>query len=393
MKILIAADIFPPQPGGPATYVVALANELTKIGDDVVVVSLNPEADDNAVICNAYHTKYKNKLLRYFHYLLLLAKHSKSADVVYAMGPVNAGLPALVVSKLKRKNLVVKVVGDYAWEQGVQRYGVKGSIDEFQKRKNYSFNVRILKFIQKFVVRHANSVVVPSKYLKGIVVGWGLSWHCVQVIYNSSNFKDFVPREKPKDEKWIISVGRLVSWKGMDILIDVVSDIAKTIPNLKLKILGDGPELDKLRLKVKDQKLENIVDLPGAMPRNEVLSYLSASDIFVLNSAYEGLSHVMLEALHLGIPVLASNKGGNPELILPGKNGNLFELNNKEEIKKKIFKFLGNQPLADLTGSLQASSVQGLLWSEKEKQEFFDQFSLEKMVGETKEVLRIVCKR
>ena len=143
MRILIAADIFPPQPGGPATYVVTLANELTKIGDDVKVVSLNPKADDNAVMCKAFHTAYKSKILRYLSYFFLLLKHSKGADLIYAMGPVNAGFSALLVSKLRHKKLAVKVVGDYAWEQGVQRFGVKESIDEFQTKNKYPLLLRV----------------------------------------------------------------------------------------------------------------------------------------------------------------------------------------------------------------------------------------------------------
>ena len=72
MKILIAADIFPPQPGGPATYVVTIANELTKMGDDIKIVSLNPNSDIKAVICKISVVAYKNKLLKYLDYFRLL---------------------------------------------------------------------------------------------------------------------------------------------------------------------------------------------------------------------------------------------------------------------------------------------------------------------------------
>lgn len=376
MKILIAADIFPPQPGGPATYSVIVANELTKAGDDVRVVSLNPDSDTKTVICKINVVKYKNKLLRYLNYFLLLWKYSKDIEVIYAMGPVNAGLPALVVSKLRRKRLAVKVVGDYAWEQGVQRFEVKDNIDDFQNNKKYSFAVRFLKWIQILVLRNSSAVIVPSRYLKGIVINWGLSGHCVQIVYNSSHFEEICPIQKPVNEKWIVSAGRLVPWKGMDILIELMPDILKEFKDVKLKIFGSGPEMGKLKSKVIELRLEGTVELPGTLRRKDLLCNISSADFFILNSGYEGLSHLILESLHVGTPVLASNAGGNSELILPGKNGDLFELNNRDEIKEKVLKFLNNNDLS---------------WDEKEKEEFFKQFSLDSMIKNTREALKNIC--
>src|SRR3989344_2653706 len=214
MNILIAADIFPPQFGGPATYSVTIANELTKKGENVKIVSLNPDSDKKVVICKIDIVKNKNKFLKYFEYIFLLIKNAIKSDVIYAMGPVNAGFPAMIASKLTGKKLVVKVVGDYAWEQGVQRFGVKDSIDIFQTKNNYSFMVRLLKWIQKIVV-------------KNIVVGWGVSENCVVVVYNSSSYVGVCPVEKAEEEKWIISAGRLVPWKGMLELIEIMPEILK----------------------------------------------------------------------------------------------------------------------------------------------------------------------
>jgi len=377
MKILIAADIFPPQPGGPATYCVTIANELTKAGDDVRVVSLNPNSDTLAVICRINAVKYKNKVLRYLNYFSLLYKYSKDVDVIYAMGPVNAGLPALIISKLRNKRLATKIVGDYAWEQGVQRFDVKESMDEFQERSKHKIGVRFLRWIQKLVAYKSTNVIVPSIYLKRIVTGWGLSGHCVQVVFNSSHFEDVGLVDKPENEKWIVSAGRLVPWKGMGILISAMPDVLKKYPNAKLKIFGDGPEMDNLKSKVAELKLEGAVDLLGAVDRKNLLCNINSADVFVLNSGYEGLSHVILESLYVGTPVLTSNIGGNPELIIPGKNGNLFPLNDKETIKKMILEFLGNNNLS---------------WGEQEKEKFFKQFSLDSMIKNTREALQNICK-
>lgn len=333
MKVLIASDIFPPQSGGPATYSVTLANELTKAGDDVFIVSQNPQSDTSIVNCRIVMVKNKNKFLKYLEYTWLLIKNARKAEVIYAMGPVNAGLPALIASKLTGKKLIIKIVGDYAWEQGTQRFGVGDSIDDFQKKNNYSLPVRLLQWIEKTVAKNSQAVVVPSKYLGRIVESWGVKKEKVAVIHNEVDYIVAKPINH-ENEKWIVSVGRLTSWKGMGTLIGIMPDLLKENSNLKLKIVGDGPMMNDLKLKIKNLNLENMVELTGNLPKEKALSYMASANIFVLNSGYEGYSHVLVEAMNQGVPVvLASRAGGNEEVVAdPG----LFEYNNKAEIKEKI---------------------------------------------------------
>ncbi len=343
MKILLAAYIFPPQSGGPATYVVALANALEKAGDNVTVVSLNPKSGKNHVACDMYHVTASSKVFKYLQYFWLLFKHSKSVDVIYAMGPVNAGLPTCIVSWLRRKKFVVKVVGDYSWEQypgkiqdtnsKIQKFV---SVDEFQDMK-VGDKIGWLKMIERKVVRRADKVIVPSEYLKGIVEGWGAKSGNVEVVYNAVGFKSVEPMKKIAGEQWLVSVARLLPWKGMDTLIKIMPKLLKTYPNLKLKIVGDGEIISDFRFQISELALEDSVELTGTLPHDQALSYIAAADVFVLNSGYEGLSHVILEALHCGIPVLASDAGGNAEVV---ERENLFEYNNGAEIQRKVSKIL-----------------------------------------------------
>ncbi len=382
MKLIIAADIFPPESGGPATYSVTLANELVKQGVEVTIVSLNPHSDkkvlDDKVELVAVASRFKP--LRYRQYYKLLLAKGKSADIIYAMGPVNAGYPALRAARKLGKKFVVKVVGDYAWEQGVAQYGITALIDDFQYEKKSFNKVGVLRRIESSVVRRADHVITPCNYLRKMVLGWGAINDKVTVVYNAVEFKKAEPKMH-SGERWVVSVARLLPWKGMEALVEAVSMLVKDshYANLKLKIIGDGPEMGALKNKVATLKAENFVELLGNKRRTEALEYIAGADLFVLNSSYEGMSHAILEAQALGIPVLASKKGGNPELVASDR---LFTYNNADEIKNKIKELLDENPV-------RITPVETLKYSDTGIS--LKKFTVGTMIGETKDLLEHIC--
>jgi glycosyltransferase involved in cell wall biosynthesis len=271
MKLLIAADIFPPESGGPATYVVTLANELVKQGVQVAVVSLNPNSDRSVLDSRVELAMVSSsvKLLRYWQYYQMLKQCGKSADLIYAMGPVNAGYPALRAAQKLGIKLVVKVVGDYAWEQGQVLGLTREPVDDFQRTK-HGGKIGRLKKIEARVVKAADQVITPSEYLKKIVVGWGAEEKKVQVIYNEVPFEPVNSLVHP-GEHWIVSAGRLVPWKKMETLIEVMPEVLKKVPDAKLKIVGDGPEFAALASKISKLHLENVVELTVVVYQKAVM--------------------------------------------------------------------------------------------------------------------------
>src|SRR3989338_2460256 len=388
MKLLIAAGIYPykgsfalpDEIGGPATYVKRISEQLPDYGFEIKIVHYGAgrhKGIDGKV--EVFSVNRDTKILkRYFRYFLTILKLSKWADVIYVQGTISEGVPVWLATKLVKKKYVLKIVGDYAWEQGTQHFGIKESLDAFQAKK-YGFKVELIRWFQRNVAKAADKIIVPSKYLKKIVLGWGAKEKNVEVIYNAMEFKAVDPVQKPHEERWIVSVGRLVPWKGMDMLIEIMPDILKEIPHAKLKIVGDGPEMENCKLQIANFKFEESVELLGALPRDKTLSYIHAADVFVLNSGYEGLSHVILEALSFGKPVLASNVGGNPEVVIHGKTGDLFEYNDTEEMKKKILDVLKNK------------RVMNPMLSSDARVPFFKQFGFEVMMEQTVKALRHVA--
>ncbi|MBI2053513.1 MAG: glycosyltransferase family 4 protein [Candidatus Sungbacteria bacterium] len=344
-RMTLATGLFPPDIGGPATYSKILADELRVRGVGVKIAYFGA-------------VRHLSRVIRHAAYFVRTLFMAYGSDIIFAQDPVSVGLPALGVAYSLRKKFVLKVVGDYAWEQYVQREtrdkrprtrtsSVRGRqatwvmLEEFQSGR-FDFLTEMRRRIQKFVACRADRVIVPSKYLAQIVAGWGVAPEKIKVIYNACE----IPRALPSREDAraslglsgtvIISAGRLVPWKGFSVLIDAVADMKEEIPDVSLVIAGSGPEENNIRQKIASRGIAPRVRLAGAISRETLLSYFAAGDVFVLNSGYEGLSHTLLEAVAVGLPVIASRIGGNPEVLTDDTRGTLIEYNNLEQLKAAI---------------------------------------------------------
>lgn len=347
MKILIATPLFPPDVGGPATYAKILVDELPKRGHVPRLVIFSD-------------VKHLPKGIRHFVYFWRVFVAALRSDIILALDPVSVGYPAAWAAMFSGRKFVVKVVGDYAWEQGFQRFGVTDLLDDFLNKK-YGGKVERLRGIQIRVAQRSAHIITPSEYLKEVVVRWGIDPAKISVVYNAVSFPEtFYSREVAQKELGLdpykivlISAGRLVPWKGFGVLISAVAELSAKYPNLRLFIIGEGPEQESLKLQVANypstssesransrDKLQNKIILLGPLPQNRLLVYLRAADAFVLNTGYEGLSHQIIEAMVMGIPVISTLAGGNEELLRDYKNAIIAGYNNKEEWKSAIEKLI-----------------------------------------------------
>ncbi len=306
MKITIATGLYPPEIGGPATYTVLLEKELPLKGHEVKVIPFSL-------------SRKLPKVVRHLHYFFLVFKATFSSDVIYAQDVGSVGLPALLAAKLTRTNFFVRVPGDYAWEQSTQRFGVTDSIDDFQSKK-YGLKVGLLKFVQAQITKRADMVITPSDYFKDIVTSWGTVKKKVHTIYNGVNLDIELTQKHKPGPLTMVTAGRLVSWKGIDRLIDAMQELSVW----HLVILGDGPDMEILKEKVASMSLESRVHFLGTVTREEVFGWCVAADAFVLNTHFESFSYQIVEAMYSETPVITTNIGSIPELITSGKEGILF---------------------------------------------------------------------
>ena len=125
----------------------------------------------------------------------------------------------------------------------------------------------------------------------------------------------------PPDSVVCTAVGRLVPVKGYDVLVSAIQRIATQIPQLFCLIVGEGESKAELSAQIRGTGLEDRVRLAGYYDRDNAMSILKSSDIFIMPSRYEGTPIALLEAAALARPILASATGGIPELVRDGIDG------------------------------------------------------------------------
>ncbi len=355
MRILIATGIYPPDIGGPATYSKELADELIRQGHTVVVITYGGKKELGLVTVS----RQLPKGIRHFIYFLKVLRNAIHADIIYAQDPVSVGLPASFAAWFLRKKFVVRIAGDYAWEQGVGRFGVKELLDDFLKLR-YGFRVELLRWCQQLVARSADLVIVPSEYLKEVVLRWGLKNKNIEVVFSVAQRVGKISKEDARaslglDGKVFVSAGRLVSWKGFKMLIELMP---KLLP-AKLIILGDGPERAALEALRDRLKLADSVLLLGAVSKEVLVQYVTAADVFLLNTGYEGYSHQLLESMAIGTPVVTTSAGGNKELVDDNINALVAEYNNLSEWEIQIKKILNDDMFAKKISQEAQRQVEG----------------------------------
>jgi len=335
-RLFVAAGIFHPESGGPATYLHEILPELQKRGWEPRVVTYGA-SDTSAYPYPVTRIPRRAFPIRLAHYGLAAFPLLRWADLVYVH---TLDLP-LIGGKAKR---VVKMVGDQAWERAIRKGWIPPTedIDSFQT-KDYSSVVTAQKAARARQMQAMDGVIVPSQYLKRMVAGWGVDEAKINVVYNAlppsephpltpspltergnktesaSSLSQAEARKQLNlpDVPTILTAARLTAWKGVDHLISALS----RLPDIHLIVAGEGELLDSLKAQASVHGLAERVTFLGKISRDKLAIYMKAADYLTLYSGYEGLSHTLLESLLAGTPVIASDKGGNPEVVQHNVNG------------------------------------------------------------------------
>ncbi len=196
-------------------------------------------------------------------------------------------------------------------------------------------------------------VTVSEQLQYWLIEDVGIAAAKVSVIRNGVDLDRFRPvqdREALRQRYGVRSadfvvgtVGRLDAVKNQASLLEVVNRLAPTHPNIRLLIAGDGPEKEALQHEAVRRGLNGTARLLGH--RDDVPEVLNLLDLFVLPSLGEGMCNTVLEAMAVGLPVVATRVGGNPELVDDGTTGQLVPARDAAALARAIARYAADEQL------------------------------------------------
>jgi phosphatidylinositol alpha-1,6-mannosyltransferase len=223
------------------------------------------------------------------------------------------------------------------------------------------------------LLREADVVFADSQAAADITCNLGVDFGKIHVVNPNVDPEKLIVRVPPETirerhglegKKCILTVGRLVERKGHDVVLQALPEVISLVPDVHYLIVGSGPNEARLRSLVVDLGLEQYVTFVGRIEDDELASYYSVCDVFVMISReipeegdIEGFGIVYLEANLMGKPVIAGRSGGVPDAVLHNKTGLLVDPRAIREVSSALIQILRNSELAHKMGEFGKSRV------------------------------------
>jgi glycosyltransferase involved in cell wall biosynthesis len=251
-------------------------------------------------------------------------------DVIRAYNPLLQGWLAVESGKNLGISVVISLMGDY--DRDLRHFAKKNRDIKSYLKLSYT-----KRFLESHSIKNADAVIIIYDFIRKYAENMGAKK--IHLIYNRIDLSQFSSDVEPafvESKPVIICVGRLMKEKNQECLIKAVKDL-----DVKLLLIGDGPQYDELSSLVKELGIEEKVRFERAVPHKEIHRYYASADIFALPIKYGGFAIPVLEAAASGLPVILPKQefDPNPELI---RDFALLVDNNPESFRDAIKKILAD---------------------------------------------------
>jgi glycosyltransferase involved in cell wall biosynthesis len=352
MRLLVLNYEYPPLGGGAGNATYFLCREWTALGHTVDVVTTwfcgLDEVTKEPSGVSVYRVRSRRsrldrsnpfEMLSYVRHGLTKANNllkKQSYDLVISFFAIPTGV---VAWRLFRRHAIPYVV----LLRG-------GDVPGFLHRELWLFHALTMPLTRP-VWRNAKRIIANSRSLQVLADKTGQDLHCaVDMVPNGVDVDFFTPTldMRPKGLFTFIFSGRFVPQKNLFCLLDQFESLAAE-KDLKLVLVGDGPEKAGLEKRISSSKvLSKSVTLFPWSSKETLRELYQAADCFVNPSFEEGMPNTLLEAMACGLPVIASDIGGNNELVENGKNGFLFNVRDAGELGKHMREMLRISDIKDM---------------------------------------------
>jgi glycosyltransferase involved in cell wall biosynthesis len=209
------------------------------------------------------------------------------------------------------------------------------------------------------VYRAARTVICISGKVQEVLKTGTPAEICSTVVYNGVNPSFFLPNraEVGKLDPEILMVGNLLRSKGHELVLRALGNLQPSIPRLRCRIIGEGPERAQFEALARDLGVGQQVQFCGRQSRSEVAEAMRRCSVFVLPSRNEGLGCVYLEAMSCGKPVIGCRGQGIEEVIEHGRNGWLIPVDGLEPLEQGLSALLASADLCARIGTAARQTI------------------------------------
>lgn len=354
MNIIILVSKFVPSVlGGTEIATYNIAKHLAERGHEVHVITSHDKglAKDSSEEGFFIHRRkiIKKPIIWPAIYFLHVIRTTRKydPDIVHVKS-IKLGLFALLIKKICHKPYTL-------WAQGSDIY----------------FPAIPYRFFYKIILANADAVIAQTADEKRVIQN--ICNRDVMVISNGIDLSRFSILTKKEcmnklqiktNANIILFVGSLREVKGVRYLIEAMRLLIKQNINVRLMLVGDGPERHKLEKLICDLDIGDYIILIGKVPNDRVIEYMTIASIFVLPSLSEGFPLVIVEAMASGLPIITTNITGLPEIIKENRNGYLVEPKNSTKIAEKILLLLKDDELRKRIAQYNRHDAQNYTWDE-----------------------------
>jgi PEP-CTERM/exosortase A-associated glycosyltransferase len=217
---------------------------------------------------------------------------------------------------------------------------------------------RLTRRLETYVLERADAITTICEGLRGDIIDRGMPAHKVTVIPNAVDAQRFSVNGRPDPQlqarlgiagQMVLGfIGSFYAYEGLILLLEAMPGVLEEIPNVRLLLVGGGPQEGRLRERVDELGLNEAVIFTGRVPHDTVQAYYKLIDVFVYPRLPMRLTDLVtplkpLEAMAQGRLVLASDVGGHRELIRPGLNGELFRAGDVASLTTAVLDLLRNR--------------------------------------------------
>ena len=347
MRILVLNYEFPPVGGGASKASFYMAKELVRRGHQIDVLTCRAEGQpefESVGGVSVYRVASRRKSIH------------------------EAGFGAAISYLFFARQKLRQLLSEHAYDFGHIYFAIPTGLLAFQWRKmtdtpyivslrgsdvpNYDLNAKLVNFLHQLlkpvtrsILRNASSVVSNSESLRQLALTTFPEQKII-TITNGICSQDFEPVEMKKPDKQTITVlcvARLISRKAVNVILDAIAEVDS--PGLRLLVAGAGPKKNALISQAKSLMIDDRIEFLGHITGEELIAVYQQADFLIHPTLTESFSMTLLEAMSCGLPVIASDIGGVPELVEHEVNGLLIAPADVSALAEAIGRLAHSEPL------------------------------------------------